>query len=45
MREYGQRIEFFQGFPQDQIVQVFISDSLGLQKLIVLDDLMEKESN
>ena len=45
MQEYGQRIEFVQGFPQDKTVQDFISDFLGQQKLILLDDLMEKASN
>ena len=45
MQEYGQRIEFVQGLPQDKTVQDFISDFPGQQKLIVLDDLMEKASN
>ena len=45
MQEYGQRIEFVQGLPQDKTVQDFIGDFPGQQKLIVLDDLMEKASN
>ena len=45
MREYGQRIEFVQGLPQDKTVQEYIIDFPGQQKLIVLDDLMEKASN
>jgi hypothetical protein len=45
MQEYGQCIEFFHGLPQDKTVQDFISDFPGQQKLIVLDDLMEKASN
>ena len=45
MQEYGQRIEFVHGLPQDKTVQDFISDFPGQQKLIVLDDLMEKASN
>ena len=45
VQEYGQRIEFVQGLPQDKTVQDFIGDFPGQQKLIVLDDLMEKASN
>ena len=45
MQEYGQRIEFVQGLPQNKSVQDFIIDFPGQQKLIVLDDLMEKASN
>ena len=45
IQEYGQRIEFVQGLPQDKTVQDFIGDFPGQQKLIVLDDLMEKASN
>ena len=45
MREFGQHIEFVQGLPQDKTVQEFIMDFPGQQKLIVLDDLMEKASN
>ena len=45
MQEYGQRIEFVQGLPQDKTVQDFIGDFPGQQKLIVLDDLMEIASN
>ena len=42
---YGQRIEFVCGLPQDSTVKDFIMNIPGQQKLIVLDDLMEKASN
>ena len=45
IHSYGQRIEFVRGLPQDSSVQDFIMNIPGQQKLIVLDDLMEKASN